>query len=927
MRNFEAIVFLLALGFYGQWTQAQEPANQPLQLPPQEVESERVVEGSEKADSDSPAPTKTEPNQQENQDAKKTAAASEKPQDEDKLYFSFAGSRWSDVLKWLADSSGLALHVSDLPPGSFTYSDDQGFTIQQAIDRINLFLLPEGYTLVKSNRLLSVINLTDPISLKQLDTLARLVTVKELESLEDHDMVKCLFPLGELSAEEAVEELTALGLLTTPDVFSRTNQLLITDTAGKLKIAHKIISAFAPDTLDNGTIIKSFELNHVSAEDVLSVARPHLGLATGEMIGIDVSISADVLGKNIFVTGIEDKVKLIEGLIKEIDVAEKKSKNANDILQAHRVTGGNVEMVYNVLQTMLSGEEIRLSMDKTAQSIVALAPEETQKLIADTVLQLQASEAEFAVITLQHVDPYFVISLLEEMLDLDDTSLDSEIGGGFDSRRRGWGGWGGFDRGQQNAVSVDPPKIDADPGSRKLFVLGNRYQIEQIKAIVADLDVATSSTTSSESTIRIIPLRGPKAVEAIKTAARFWQGKNSIIFYPGSQAKKPQVLERVIADEQEPQSQKSQSQKQQTQDDQSLDELGPGILLTPKVNSEDPEIKIQVTPRGILIQCEYVKALSSFEEIIRTVIGPTDSTVSAPVIYYLKYAKPDEAIRMLAELLDGGDAAKEAESGTLVNGIVSNAADTFWGSLIMSRDGTLTMTYGTVTVVADTRLNRLIAQGTAEEMEQIETYLKIIDKDKSITAIEIYGSSHVIELEHVDANEVAATIRDAYFGRVMGNASTTQSRQPANRSGGQAPQPRDPRQQNNQSRDNNERGQNREGNQRAPQPKPANGGTRNNEPKMTIAVHESSNSLIVTAPDALFKEVEKLAKLIDSRGVQAVEVIQIRRPLANDLQQILMGQSSNINSSRSNSSNTNRSSSSRSNNGNSNSRSSRPRGR
>ena len=55
-------------------------------------------------------------------------------------------------------------------------------------------------------------------------------------------------------------------------------------------------------------------------------------------------------------------------------------------------------MVYNVLQTMLSGEEIRLSMDKTAQAIVALAPLETQKLISDTVQELQATEAEFAII-------------------------------------------------------------------------------------------------------------------------------------------------------------------------------------------------------------------------------------------------------------------------------------------------------------------------------------------------------------------------------------------------------------------------------------------------------------------------------------------------------------------------------------------------
>ena len=252
-----------------------------------------------------------------------TEKVQESDENEGKLFFSFGGSRWKDVIEWLADSADLALHYSDLPIGTFTYSDSRNFTLQEAIDRVNLFLLPEGFTLVRSGRLLSVINLSDPRSLKQLDSLARLIKYEDLETAEDHDVVKCIFPLGDLDAADAVEELGALNLFQTPAIFTKTNQLMITDTAVKLKTAKKILSAFRPKTLDNGTVVKSFSLDHVDAEDVLMVARPHLGLATGEMIGIDVSISADVKGKNIFVTGIEDKVLLIEGLISQIDVPKK----------------------------------------------------------------------------------------------------------------------------------------------------------------------------------------------------------------------------------------------------------------------------------------------------------------------------------------------------------------------------------------------------------------------------------------------------------------------------------------------------------------------------------------------------------------------------------------------------------------------------
>ncbi len=260
------------------------------------------------------------------------------------LHFAFDRTPWRDVITWLAESSDLDLHVTDLPSGSFSYSDNSGFTPQQALDRVNLFLLPQGFTLVRSGQLLSVIDLSDPRSVQQLNSLARPVTVKQLDELENHEVAKCFFSLTELQPEEAIEELSALNLMTAPSVFPRTNQLLVTDTAGKLKTVKAILDAFEPHALANGTVVKTFLLEHVDAEEILTVARPHLGLATGEMIGIDVSVSADPQGKSIFVTGIQDKVKMLEGLITEIDQPEKslRPESGTAELRSHPVLGGDV---------------------------------------------------------------------------------------------------------------------------------------------------------------------------------------------------------------------------------------------------------------------------------------------------------------------------------------------------------------------------------------------------------------------------------------------------------------------------------------------------------------------------------------------------------------------------------------------------------
>ncbi|WP_145420658.1 secretin N-terminal domain-containing protein [Planctomycetes bacterium K23_9] len=772
--------------------------------------------------------------------------------------FSFDGTPWRDVISWIADEAQLALHVSDVPNGSFTYSDQSAFTYQQAVDRINLFLLPQGFTLVRSGKLLTVINLSDPRSMQQLESIAQLVTVEQLATRENHDVIKCIFPLGEIEAEDAVEELSALNLMTTPAVFSKTNQLMITDTAGRLKNVKAILDAFSPAGMENGTVVKTFSLQHVEAEDILLVARPHMGMATGEMIGIDVSLSADLEGKNIFVTGVEDKVKLLENLVASLDKPKKTMTNSGDnVLKAHVVEGGNVQTVYNVLLTLLADKEVRLSIDEEAGSVVALATPLVQKEIEATVEQLKASAADFEVIPLKTVDPYFVISLLEEMLDLPDALTDAKD------------------------IDPDTPKIDADPGNMRLFVRAKRPQIEQIKKIVAGLD-APIAATDDQSDMRILPLKGEEAERTLVTASKFWRGANSVIMYRSNDDARGTVTERTLVDE-EP--------KQPTSNVQlAAIDLRNQRVLTSNASSKAAAIRCQVTSRGLLVQSDDISALDRFEEHLRTIAGPVESLPSAPVVYYLKYTRSDDALRMLAELLDGGESAREGEAGTLVNGFVSaSSMGSFLGSFVTNRDGTTTMMSGSITVVADSRLNRLIAQGTSSDIELIEGYLKILDKDNSIIDIETHGTTRVIELVNTRASEVADVIRQAYGNRIL--ATSGQPGQPAGGKAGSADQQREAA-----AAAKAAAAKTASKDKKGTDKNAASGrsGAKDLEPKMTLAVHDPSNSLIVTAPDALYAQVEKLARAIDERGEQAIEVIT---PVNGEvfesvLQQLLLGEDS-----------------------------------
>ncbi len=768
------------------------------------------------------------------------------------LSFSFERTPWREVIRWLADECELALQYEELPAGSFTYSDPKAYSQFEAIDRVNLFLLPQGYTLVRSGKLLSVINLGDPRSLQQLDALAELITPIELNIRNQHDVVKCIFPLHELNAQDAVEELANVKLMTKPSVFSRTNQLMIIDTVAKLKNVKAILDAFQPQGLENGTVMKSFSLKHVTAEDILVVARPHLGLATDEMIGIDVSLSSDLLGEHIFVTGVEDRVKLIENLVTALDQPQESlsPSDGQTELRSHLVQGGNVETVYNVLQTLLAGKTLRLTVDAKASSIVALATPDVQEEIAQTVLQLQASEAEFEVIPLNSIDPYYAISLLEEMLDLP----------------------GPLAKPSDNPANV--PKIDADPGNKRLFVRATRSQIDQIKKIVTALEAGNVPANPHSDAVRVLPLKREEAESLLQTAAKFWRKPNPIVLFPSTEARDPKVIERVVGKEPE------DSRYVATR---SGERQAPRYL-TEDARSQAPLIRCQWTPRGLLLQSEDTAALDEFEAHLRAINGPFDSSLSTPIVFYLQYVRPEDSLRMLAELLDGGESAKEGGAGRLVNGYVSSPSS-FLSSIVTSRDGTATMISGATTVVADTRLNRLIVQGVPEDIDRIHDYLEIIDKDKSIADNRTNGTSRVIELVNARASDVATVIRDTYGSRVSAVSNSTgptpsgapqQAREIAAKSG-------------EESRKEDEK--------RTPVKATSNQPIQDLKPVMSIAVHEPSNSLIVTAPEQLFDEVDQLAKLIDTRSEQRVEIVTTGN--AAMLKSLLQPESANSSSSRS----------------------------
>lgn len=748
------------------------------------------------------------------------------------VQFEFDRTAWRTVLEWLAEQSDLALHFNELPDGTFTYSDPAMYTPVEAIDRINMFLLPEGFSAVRSANLLSVINLQNPRSLQQLDSMARLVPVGTLDQLGDQDLVKSLFRLNSLESSEVASELRRLKLVVDPVVLEASKQLMVTATAAKLRSVRDVIEAMQAEQDKTKETVKRFALQHVELEEFLEVARPHLGIEEGLAQSEDINISADSSGKNLFVSATASAFEIFENLLEIVDQpnGEIVSAPSVEILRSHRVSAENLQSVYEVLQTVLAQESIRLSMEPATNSIVALADERIHTIITQTIDEMRGLGTEFEIVNLNSLDPYLAITLLDEMFDLsrDDDDEPQEI------------------------------KLDAEPRTMRLFIRGPKSKVDEIIAVVKKLD-----TDAEGPNERVIPIYGSQAEGVLQRAKQSWSGDVDIDDRANGNknrnAIETTISERVVNGVST--SRPALRVDSQKVDVDSLDVtdlrqvLASGNFVsasTEQVGTQDiPDINARVTPRGIVLESQDSAALANFEQHLRSVARLDTSAAVETVVYYLKYSTADDATRLLAELLDGASMAMQSASGaSLVNGYVpGDLNSSLFGSYLRSDEDATIVTSGTLTVVADARLNRLICIGTDDDLSLLEQYLELIDKDESLTDIKTRGSAHVIELVNTKASDIADLVRDAYGDRV---ALSTQQKITARAQEAASKQQRP-----------NERGEQKNNLQTS----------KNEEPQMSLAVHERSNSIVVTAPDALFQEVEALIAQLDNKSEQQVEVL------------------------------------------------------
>ncbi|MEZ6106216.1 MAG: hypothetical protein R3B96_08915 [Pirellulaceae bacterium] len=156
------------------------------------------------------------------------------------LKFNFREQNWPSVLEWFAEQSDSSLIMDAVPDGDFTYVDDRGYSPAEAIDLINSVLLTKGFTLIRREKMMTLVRLGDTIPLELIPR----VRLEDLPSRGRFEMVAVEFSIGDRSMDAVLNEVTPyLGSFGRAVPLAQRQRLLVVESAGKMETINVLIAS------------------------------------------------------------------------------------------------------------------------------------------------------------------------------------------------------------------------------------------------------------------------------------------------------------------------------------------------------------------------------------------------------------------------------------------------------------------------------------------------------------------------------------------------------------------------------------------------------------------------------------------------------------------------------------------------------------
>jgi type II secretory pathway component GspD/PulD (secretin) len=624
-----------------------------------------------------------------------------------------------------------------------------------------------------------------------------------------------------------------------------------------------------------------------------------IGLESGANSSDKIRIATGLYGDRLYATGDAATRALLERIIERADTplqmnnAESGEAESLPKLETYIVSSVAPSTVIDVLQTLLAGlPDTRLAVDPQAGGIIAYARPETHVMIQQTIDKLEGRGSSFEIIQLRRLEPSQALATINKFFGVTDGSTkDAPTIDGDPVTGRLWV------RGTPEQIEMVRNLIEKLEGADSLGEMGDRIRVlpytgrtaqetvEQLQNLWQvmgkknKIRMVTPSTGGGSAAINTFPQRrvgglngaasaeeespdavpatGPNNDAALQEEARLENDSAALL--------NPNEL-TLVSDTKVTTSTVAVSDDQTAEQPKPAEEPAAGLAPPTEVAAEKKsdgsgDIVITMTPGGMVIASDDPIALSDFEQMMRTLSDQSALSTAEPTVFWLKYTKAPEAADLITKILGGDSGGSAGGGGGLAGSIMGELGGGMLGGLLgiggdsggTGTTSSILTTTGSVSIVADGRLNALIVQANSVDMQTIEMILEVIDREESPEDVRTTSKPQLIPVIYQSATDVANIVKSVYAER-------------SGDQGGRGGQPQvSPQDLINALRGGGGgRGGRGGGNEQATKPAP-----------VIIAVDTRSNSLIVTAPPQDVEDIRELVEAIDAGGMQSEETVEI----------------------------------------------------
>ena len=808
----------------------------------------------------------------------------------EKLSFNMRYAPWDQVLQDFAAAGGYTLDITQLPTGTFTHIDSAEYTISQAMDIINGYLQRKGYTLVVKDNFLVCVNVDKTIP----PNLIRDVSVDDLLKVEsgartigENEIVRIEIPLEKLDVGVMAQEVEQLlGPLGTMTAFTQTGTLIIADTGANLRRIKSYVDS-ALGRMEDELVFKSYYLEHIAVEEAEFMLLAQFGMRQGVTnvssgSGGDrrggppqpqapaktstLQVFSDTRTNSLLVTASPDQQKLVEEIVKTLDVDKDPKGNPLDgtdrrgpYLKVYKVSGRS-DQVAQSIDAMLPG--VVVNEDVQAGTVHIFGTTKQHDQVAEWVKSFSegsGATGSVAVIPLVKMDPLTAAATLRNLFIA-----------------------------EGNAA----PTVETDLYGNRIIVKGTAAQVEQIRQVLRDLgEEGTGQRNKGEGgPIRRYSLRGRDPAEFFEYLQKEWQSaeKSSIrIVVPAKsgpirdlktpQGSLPSAEPSESPADESPAPGTSGQQPTTTYRGRKPDaggirketfyypvrqEAAAAPPLPPRQAAGDessagaPDIQIVVDGDDLLLLSKDEDALDRLEEMM-DFLQESIPFRTRWTVFYLQASDATETAGLLEQLMPSSSVTSTAaDSSFSLSSMFSPITQSVSSMTGLSGLGANPQT---LRIIPDPRANCLYITGPQAAVDEAESLLRVLDSNEMPESLRELQPRR-LAVQHADVDEVVTIVNDAFKPYMEPAGGRAQQNNPlAAMFGG------------------------------------AGGGGRGarNEPtgvQMTVAVDRQNSTLIISSSEALFQKVKSLVDEVDQTAQQAnrtVRVVQLQHSDAATVQRSL----------------------------------------